>query len=443
MLERRECKGQRKSVNTKSRYILAHALEAREPHLLYLSIYIRGMGKLTRLLLVSLSVIAILNALLVVFKRATLHSDAARFAPLNVARVVVKEGCDCASSHFAEAAEVTAAPRPTANYSDVASRIPRRTSKTKYSRLGSQLRVDYSRMCRRGSLMNDGEPPSFVPEHLDCPALFIVGARKGGTSSLYMYASKHPRFKGVLLDKGPKVGETLYFSSHWDDWKWSQYMKLFEHTSHYMTGESSVGNLVNCNVPERLWRACGKQARVIILLRDPIERLKSNFLMRIRLQTRGYSNNTRASTVVNLEVESFLTTALRSGAEIQNMEQSWEKFRCLFKPSRNLVHEGLYYVHLMNWLCNFPPENILVLSSEEFFSETQAVYEEVIEFLGLPPLDPNTTAFITSTAYNQGRGGEGRDQRLSELDRKKLRAVYKHTNKPLLTLLGWEDIDWS
>ena len=158
---------------------------------------------------------------------------------------------------------------------------PSRGAKTKYSRLGSQLQLNYTKMCPRGSLMldNSKQRSQFVPNHQNCPSLFIVGARKGGTSSLYTYMSKHPSFKGILLDKGPKVGETFYFSSsRWKKWQWSQYTNMFQNTSHYMTGESSVAYLVDCHLPERLWGSCGKQAKIVILLRDPIKRFESNYL---------------------------------------------------------------------------------------------------------------------------------------------------------------------
>ena len=176
----------------------------------------------------------------------------------------------------------------------------------KYSRLGSQLQLNYTKMCPRGSLMleNSKQRSQFVPNHQNCPSLFIVGARKGGTSSLYTYMSKHPSFKGVLLDKGPAVGETCYFSFFWKQWQWSQYMNMFQNTSHYMTGESSVDYLADCHIPERLWRSCGKQAKIVILLRDPIKTFQSNYLMRARLKTSKIRGN--VSTVVNVEMNRFL-----------------------------------------------------------------------------------------------------------------------------------------
>ena len=47
-----------------------------------------------------------------------------------------------------------------------------------------------------------------MPKHQDCLTLFIVGARKGGTTSLYSYVAKHPDFDGILLNRGPMSGET-------------------------------------------------------------------------------------------------------------------------------------------------------------------------------------------------------------------------------------------
>ena len=322
--------------------------------------------------------------------------------------------------------------------------IPRGSlaDKTKYSRLGSQLQLDYANMCPNGSLMLDKNRSSFVPEHEDCPTLFIVGARKGGSTSLYTYVSEHPMFKGVLLDRGPQAGETFYFSHRWKAWKWSQYIQLFENTSDHMTGESSVAYLVSCHLPERLWRSCGNKTKFVILLRDPINRFESNFIMRLSKRKRSV-NESLLSIIVTHELAKFVRVALKKGVDIESIENSWEKFLCLFSPAKNMIFEGFYYVHIMNWLCNFRPENILILNSEEFFSDTQAVFEEVIEFLGLPPLDSNTTASITSKAYNTRTQRPKLQQKMSETDRKKLKAVYETSNKPLLNLLGWEDLDWS
>ena len=394
-----------------------------------------------KILIASLSAFLFINAVLVIFNR---DKDGSR-----VTGITTRASCTSCNTQNS-AVEVTPRPRSTVNYSQTATETPHISwtgvdHNATLSRLGNQLKLDYTRDCPRGSIMLDTEWRKFIPEHLDCPSLFIVGARKAGTTSLYTYVSRHPEFEGIRLDCGPQAGETFFFSANYgkEDWEWGQYMKLFEQVRWYMTGDSSVGNLVNCKVPQRIWRSCGKQAKIIILLRNPITRFESNFLMRIRLGNRSYNNNTKASTVVEVELENFLRATLQKGVDLRHMEQSWERLLCLFHPSRSLIFEGLYYIHIMNWLCNFPPENILILNSEEFFRDTPKIFEQVIQFLGLPALESDTAKFITSTVYNQGTGARKDHQHLSELDRNKLMAIYKHTNQPLLHLLSWENVSWS
>ena len=308
---------------------------------------------------------------------------------------------------------------------------------TYFSRLGTQLKINYSEMCPSDSIMLDDRWKQFVPKHQDCPTLFIVGARKGGTTSLYSYVAKHPDFDGILLDRGPMSGETFYFSLDWESWDWNRFMKIFQGVKS-MTGESSVSNLVDCRVPRRLWESCGKQAKIVALLRNPLTRFESNFLMRVALG--DYPSNKSASSVVNPQVDEFIN---KKEITLENIASSWEDFRCLFNPSRNLIFEGLYYVHLMTWLCNFPPENILILNSEEFFENTQSVLNVVISFLGLSPLNAKQVEVITSKTYNGNNKSFSPLQYLSTVDKEKMMAIYKHTNKPLLELLGWKDVEWN
>ena len=103
------------------------------------------------------------------------------------------------------------------------------------------------------------------------------------------------------------------------------------------------------------------------LLRNPLTRFESNFHMRVALG--NYPSNESASSVVSPQVDEFINAIVKKKITLESIASSWEDFRCLFNPSRNLIFEGLYYVHLMTWLCNFPPENILILNSEEFFEE--------------------------------------------------------------------------
>ena len=305
-------------------------------------------------------------------------------------------------------------------------------------RLGSDLKSFDVNQCPSDSLMRDRHQ-DFTPMHLDCPTLFLVGARKGGTSSLYHYLSKHPDFEGTRMDGGPKVGETYYFSAFYNQKPWESYLSLFPPDG-VMTGEASVGYLVKGETPKRLYKSCGKQAKVVMLLRDPIERLKSNFMMRARLQTARVTNETSISTIVRVHLDAFFQEVFKRTMKVKDLPAEWPKLVGLFEPSVNLVYEGLYYVHVMNWLCNFPAENILIINSEEFFRNSTKILDIVFQFLGLRTLDSTTYEWITSAVYNKGRYKHIPEyQTLSYSKKKSLLGVYKPFNRALLEFLQWNN----
>ena len=341
-----------------------------------------------------------------------------------------------------ELCKADAHPSNIANYSKLVNKMPQLDPAyhRMLVRLGSDLDFDLDR-CPQGSLMTKRNQ-SFSPKHLDCPTLFLVGARKGGTTSLYQYISKHPDFEGTRLDAGPKVGETFYFSKYYTTKSWESYLSLFP-SDGVMTGDASVGNLVSELAPRRLYESCGKQAKVIMVLRDPIKRLHSNFLMRARLKKGHIGNETSISTIVRLHLDGFFGEVFKRTLNVKDLPAVWDKLVGLFRPSINLVYEGLYYVHLLNWMCNFPAENILILNSEEFFKNSTQILDIVYQFLELKRLDWVTYDWITSATYNRGNYKVPHYQQFTYSNKMSLLGVYKPFNKALLELLQWENTGWT
>ena len=308
---------------------------------------------------------------------------------------------------------------------------------TKY---GNDLNFD-PETCPSHSLRAMSKLEHATPLHDDCPTLFIVGARKGGTTSLYQYVSKHPHFTGVHLNRGPKAGEIPYFSNHQIDdiQSWQIYRNRYPQDGS-MSGDSSVANLLQCQVPQRIFNSCGKQAKVVMLLRNPIERFISNYLMRVRLGTRSYGHS---SVVVKKYVEKYLQHVRKRGVISLQIEKDWTKLLCLFSPSQNLVFEGIYYVHLLNWLCNFPAENIMIINSEEFFARPTTILRQVLEFIGLHQFGNETLQEFTSDVYNKRQKRVRPSLRLSDADREKLSAVFEPYNRALTDLLNWKSVVWK
>ena len=130
------------------------------------------------------------------------------------------------------------------------------------------------------------------------------------------------------------------------------------------------------------------------------------------------------------------------GGMHQSTPEKWSKLVGLFESAGNMVFEGLYYIHLLNWLCNFPAENILILNSEEFYEHPSKILDIVFQFLGLTRLDPGTCESITSTVYNKGKYEVPAYQRLNRTEIESMMEIFKPFNKALLELLQWDNHKW-
>ena len=310
------------------------------------------------------------------------------------------------------------------------------------TRLGSDLNFDLH-FCPQGSAMTNTKTRNNPPLFDDCPTLFVAGARKGGSTSMIQYVSKHEDFKAARLNS-PKVGEIFFFSNKFykpngKQWKW--YQSNFP--LNVMSGESSVTYLVHCQVPQRVFNSCSKQAKIVMLLRNPVDRFVSNFLMRVRVS--DYGNTITEMTPISSVLHEELTTyqSKVSNISISNAQESWKNMLCRFRPTESMIFEGIYYVHLLNWLCNFPAENILIINSEEFYHNSTVILSQVFQFLGLHPLEQKELEKIVGVAYNQGTYENlPRHQLLTKGDRQKLNKVFEPFNQELLKLLKW-NIDWT
>jgi hypothetical protein len=124
---------------------------------------------------------------------------------------------------------------------------------------------------------------------LNLPNLFIVGAPKCGSTSLHAYLGQHD---DVFMSEPKELNffsreELLNQSIYYDKAKIISdeltYQSIFSDVdNHKIIGESSVSYLFYKAVPPRLYEF-NKEANIIILLRNPIDRAYSHYLMDWRL----------------------------------------------------------------------------------------------------------------------------------------------------------------
>ena len=178
------------------------------------------------------------------------------------------------------------------------------------------------------------------------PRFIIIGAVKGATTWSARSLARHP---GVYIP-GP---EPHYFSSDYEkgpDW----YLDLFaEAPDGAFIGEKSADYLAH---PEAAARMAGlvPDARLIVQLRNPIERAYSDYCMLYRRGT------------VREKPSAYFSPA-RSGAE-----------------SERFLTGGLYADHLRRFYDRFAGEQILVLLFEEILASPTPAFNRILSHIGLP-----------------------------------------------------------
>ena len=299
-------------------------------------------------------------------------------------------------------------------------------SRKTLTRVGSDLDFDYN-LCPQNSFMLDPTKRNATPLHNDCPLLFIIGAQRAGTTSLYQYLTRHSDFRGFRVDKGPLSGETNHFTSRYKSEPWEKYKLHFP--VHALSGEKSTGMFNTCEAPKWLYESCGWMSKVILLLRNPTHRYIS-------------AMSTKPVQRLLIQVLSDIETY----NEIKQT-QPQQDVNCInqFYSARNHLYTGLYSLHLANWLCNFPSENILLLNSEEFRKSPAEILQLVLEFINLEPFDNYKLNIVVNTTYNEGKNREKTDIDVQLLDQiyKKLDNIYRRHNKELFKILHWPgDVTW-
>jgi hypothetical protein len=191
------------------------------------------------------------------------------------------------------------------------------------------------------------------------PNFFIVGAQKAGTTSLYFYLKEVPQ---VYMSP---IKEPFYFAPHAVHNSASdiirdkkEYLKLFEKANGYTAiGEATPIYLWDPDAPKLIHQTV-PHARIIMILRDPIERAYSNYLMRVR-----YSG----------VQSSFYDELMRD-------YRSQDK---LYGKSQLYVEFGMYYEQVKRYFDIFGREQVKVIIFEEFVKRPEQTVNEVLGFLGV------------------------------------------------------------
>ena len=248
-----------------------------------------------------------------------------------------------------------------------------------------------------------------MPKRID---FMIVGVQKGGTTSLDAYLRQHP---GISMARKKEV--------HFFDKRPPTHIPLIDYALYHRQFDwerKAAGAKIGEATPiltwwtgsmERLWRY-HPEIKVIMLLRDPVERAWSHFRMDKRLQREGQS----FSDAIRNERE-------RARRNLPKQDRE-----------RSQLARGFYAPQVRNLLRLFRDDQLLFLRSEYLSKSPQVTLDKVTAFLEVDPF-----AFDPEPRHNSAQDSES----LSPADRAFLEDAYRFDAQETRRLLGWDKWPWS
>jgi hypothetical protein len=200
---------------------------------------------------------------------------------------------------------------------------------------------------------------------LAIPTVFIVGAPRCGTTSLAAYLGAHPR----LFLSDPK--EPHHFGADLDIRRRPyadrrKYLDLFERAaSDQQAGEASVLYLYSQTAPREIQEA-SPSARIIIMLRDPIDMVRSLHAHNLLI---GYEDIPDLGDALAAEPER------RQGRRLSST--------CLVPTALEYSRLGRYAEHVRRYQEVFGGERVKCILFDDLKRDPEKTYRETLAFLGL------------------------------------------------------------
>ena len=203
------------------------------------------------------------------------------------------------------------------------------------------------------------------------PNFLIIGAPKAGTTSLYHYLQQHPdiqfaemkepKFFSFGLNgvdfRGHEKGVNLIERTTITDL--TSYLQLFNSLTAKNIGEASPNYFHFKGAEEKIYEFI-PDVRMVLILRNPIERIYSDWKHNVRMGWEPVKNFKRVLEITPKRMECKKTL-----------------------PYYDYLNKGCYASHLKRFYKFFKKEQIKIIFYEDFKKETNHICNEIISFLGI------------------------------------------------------------
>ncbi|HET6796257.1 MAG TPA: sulfotransferase domain-containing protein [Gemmatimonadales bacterium] len=249
------------------------------------------------------------------------------------------------------------------------------------------------------------------------PSVLIIGTQKGGTTSLFNYLAQHP-------DVSPPLTKEV----HYFDFNYVRGINWYRGRFPYdrvlrrgaMTLDASPYYMVHPLVPERAAKLL-PQVKVIVLLRNPVDRALSHY----NHEVRGGRESLSFAEALEREPERLAGEEERLRSDPNYYSYNHHRY--------SYTRRGLYVEQLRRWAEHYPRSQMLVLQSERLFADAPGVTAAVHQFLGLRPQPLQQDQPFVQRSY---------DRALPPELRARLSSYFEPYNRELYRWMG-KEFDWS
>jgi len=186
------------------------------------------------------------------------------------------------------------------------------------------------------------------------PNFFVVGAQRSGTTTLYYTFKKHP---DIFVSP---IKDIQFFYHKISKEKWTKYLNFFQNaTNEKIICDVTTSYLYNKKSPYLIKERI-PNPKILIQLRDPVERTISNYKQNKKEQNESLSLK-------------------------QALKKEEERIKLGFPDFFHYYHASLYYSQVKRFIDVFGKKNVKITIFEEFIKNPEKVLNEIATFLQIDP----------------------------------------------------------
>jgi hypothetical protein len=238
------------------------------------------------------------------------------------------------------------------------------------------------------------------------PDFVVLGTQKGGTSYFYSLLTEHPLVRRAAAKELHFFDNKFAEGVGWYRRCFSEGERVDGHRT--ITGEASPSYLFDPQVPERMARIV-PEARLIALLRNPVDRAYSHYQMEVRRGKEGRSFEEATE-------EEMIT--IEGQGDTVDVPHAY-------------LRRGLYAEQLERFSFFANRDRLLVVKSENLFTRRLEVLDRVLRFLRLPPFESTLASPAGMATYEP----------MDPDTRRRLEGFFAPHNERLYDLLS-TDFGW-